>query len=794
MAAFLLSFLLALGGLPEATALRGAVADSTGRPIPEARIVVEGETTAHVAGPDGRFEAGPLADGPHHLIVSAPGFQTWEGTIQLPSADIAVTLQRVSIDERVVVTATRGDVTVRDPAAATSVLSSSDLSLSASTALDDALRSTPGFSLFRRTSSKTANPTAQGATLRGLSASGASRAIVLADGIPLNDPFGGWVYWDRVPRAAIEHVDVVRGGISDLYGADAVGGVIQIITARPDAPEVRLALDGDSTATARASTLAAWSGSGAHIQFAGEASRTDGSFVVSEDDRGAVDRRAGVDYLTGRVQGGYDWSSGWRAKGHVGVLAESRQNGTELQLNDTSERDAGGSAAGPLAGGLWEGAIQAGDQTYHQTFSSISATRDTETLTTRQTVPASSVMASTTWRRLAGTSDIIVGADVRQITATNAEVSFAPNGSIRGTTDTPGFERSGGLFAQLRVPIGDRITLVGGARGDSWQRERGGHSVGEFSPRAVVSVRLSHWLAARGSVNRAFRVPTLNERIRNFRVGNVLTLANHDLQPETLLMTEGGLLAQGSRGSLRTSVFTTWLDHAVTNVTLTTTPSLITRQRQNAGSVRATGLESEGDWRLARDVSLLGSLALTHSRFEDTPGLSGNHVPQVPDWQVTGGVRWTAPRHTSAQVQLRSFGQQVRRRPQHPRPAQRDPRRCVGGRAARQKHALGGGRRESVQHRVRHGADAAPDDRHALDRPRRSPVRRSIARFPSTSPGRPAGLVGAIHCAHERETRTSDWVGIGELTRVIQSSTAAHRRRPTGQALASARRRAPNTR
>ena len=87
----------------------------------------------------------------------------------------------------------------------------------------------PGFTLFRRSSSRTANPTTQGVTMRGLSASGASRTLVLAGGVPLNDPFGGWVYWGRVPQAAIERIEVVRGGLSDLYGADAVGGVIHIV-------------------------------------------------------------------------------------------------------------------------------------------------------------------------------------------------------------------------------------------------------------------------------------------------------------------------------------------------------------------------------------------------------------------------------------------------------------------------------------------------------------------------------------------------------------------------------------
>ncbi|HEX7630932.1 MAG TPA: Plug domain-containing protein, partial [Lacunisphaera sp.] len=59
--------------------------------------------------------------------------------------------------------------------------------------VDGALRLMPGFSLFRRSDSFTANPTTQGVSLRGLGPSGASRSLVLLDGIPLNDPFGGWV-------------------------------------------------------------------------------------------------------------------------------------------------------------------------------------------------------------------------------------------------------------------------------------------------------------------------------------------------------------------------------------------------------------------------------------------------------------------------------------------------------------------------------------------------------------------------------------------------------------------------
>ena len=103
-------------------------------------------------------------------------------------------------------------------------LSPEDISANAGLTLDDVLRQVPGFSLFRRSSSRVANPTTQGVSLRGLGASGPSRALVLEDGVPLVDPFGGWVFWDQVPRAELSSVEVFRGGESNLYGSDALGG------------------------------------------------------------------------------------------------------------------------------------------------------------------------------------------------------------------------------------------------------------------------------------------------------------------------------------------------------------------------------------------------------------------------------------------------------------------------------------------------------------------------------------------------------------------------------------------
>ena len=160
-----------------------------------------------------------------------------------------IALEPAPFFEAVNVTSSRTDVPRADPTVTVTVIPASELLSSAAVSIDDALKMVPGFTLFRRTSSRVSNPTAQGISLRGLGGTGASRSLVLANGIPLNDAFGGWVYWDKVPQAAIDRIEVQRGSGTDLYGADAVGGVVQILTVRPGRPTARAVLEGGNMET-----------------------------------------------------------------------------------------------------------------------------------------------------------------------------------------------------------------------------------------------------------------------------------------------------------------------------------------------------------------------------------------------------------------------------------------------------------------------------------------------------------------------------------------------------------------
>jgi vitamin B12 transporter len=86
------------------------------------------------------------------------------------------------------------------------------LSGTASNRIEDALRDVAGLQQFRRTDARSANATSQGATLRGLGGNASSRALLVLDGVPQSDPFGGWVTWPAYAPERLERVRVTRGG------------------------------------------------------------------------------------------------------------------------------------------------------------------------------------------------------------------------------------------------------------------------------------------------------------------------------------------------------------------------------------------------------------------------------------------------------------------------------------------------------------------------------------------------------------------------------------------------------
>jgi outer membrane receptor protein involved in Fe transport len=541
--------------------------------------------------------------------------------------------------ETIVVTATQTKTRLSDTPASVVVITREAMQTTAASTTDDALRQVPGFTLFRRSGSRSANPTSQGVSLRGVGASGASRALVLDDGIPLNDPFGGWIYWGRVPRVAIDRIEVVRGGASDLYGSGAMGGVVQFIRRSND--DVAFETSAGNEGTGTASIFAAmkrgeWNGS-----IDADFLTTSGFILVQPAQRGIVDVEADARHTT--LDAAIRHSGSFLRLSHY---SESRNNGTPLQINDTAIRQiAAGTDIRTGAGSLLLRGYGS-DQDYHQTFSAIAADRNSERLTVDQGVPSSGRGGSLQWFSTIGRNVIVAGGDARQVKGASDELQFAVNGKVT-TSDVFGRQRNAAAYVEDVATLSSRVTLSAGIRFDSWRNfdaQRNGAPLADrsddaWSPRVTLLIHASDGLTFTASGYKAFRAPTLNELYRNFRVGNVQTLANESLGAEHLSAIELGVRS----GPIRLTMFSMSTDDTIANVTLASTPALITRQRQNLGSSRSRGAEIDFEQRLDH-LWRVSAGYLFCDAIVTGGNLSGKHLPQVPRNTATLQLAFTPPR------------------------------------------------------------------------------------------------------------------------------------------------------
>ena len=642
--------------------ISGVISDSNGAAISNASVEFESNgtsvrTATDIAGNFTVFSTQSYGT----LSISSPGFNSIKIDVSNTNGPLRIRLDPAGVIERISVTA--GDE--RIPATPTSQFAISQKEISASGALtiDDVLRQAPGFSLFRRSGGLTANPTSQGVSLRGVGANGASRALVLVDGVPLNSPFGGWVYWNRLPRVSIENVQVYNGGTSDLYGSGALGGVINIRSSTTPATFFDIEASAGSKATAATSFSGGKSFGKWGVLFSGQALRTGGYVLVPEDQRGLVDTPAGTEDLTGSLTLSRTLSTHGHAFARFSSFGESRRNGTPVQLNDTRIASIDlGTDWNDESAGDFSVRLYGSSENFNQNFSAVAADRDSESLTNRQRNPSQQAGFAFQWRRGFGDHQTIsAGVEGRYVRGHSAETTFN-NARVTAFVDAGGRQRSFGVFAADSVR-GRSWLLSFGARFDRWSNSRGfsnripvvgapalndfaDRSETAFSPRISLMKRFDHGLSFSASAYRAFRAPTLNELYRNFRVGNVVTNANAALRAERLTGGEVGVGLQKFRERLfvRGNFFWSEIDDSIANVTLTTTPALITRQRQNLGAIRARGVELAAIGKVARHWEVAGEYLLTDStvlHFPANRSLEGLLVPQVPRHQFNFQVTYT---------------------------------------------------------------------------------------------------------------------------------------------------------
>lgn len=478
---------------------------------------------------------------------------------------------------------------------------------------DDRLRSIPGFSLFRRSSSLVANPTTQGVSLRGLGSSGASRTLVLLDSIPINDPFGGWVYWTRVDPNELSRIEVSRGASTSLFGDRAMSGVLTMWSRPAEKLRLTASYEGGNadTQAASAGMSHVWErfATSGHLR----GFKTDGYFIVPDDRRGSVDTRAGVDFLAGDARVDFLGSS-QNLFLKIDLLAEQRANGTRLTENSTGLGTVSAHYTLNRSAGVFSALGYHSRGVYRASFSSVSANRNTENITFLQRVPSEAVGGAALWKHNGSAWNFIAGTDFQHVEGTSTDRLASGGNRIGG-----GDQTQQGTFVQASAGTG-LWRLHGGAR---QQFTSGGSKF--FSPSGGFQLG-RRGLRFRGTVYRAFRAPTLNELFRDFRAGNAETRSNPDLRPETMFGAETGVdIVARPHGRFSLTAFRHELNALITNVTVSVTPQLISRQRRNAGAALARGIEAQWTKSLFEHFRADASYLFADSRFS-----TGERIPQVP--------------------------------------------------------------------------------------------------------------------------------------------------------------------
>ncbi len=549
------------------------------------------------------------------------------------------------------------------------------LQAEASGRLENALRDVAGFQQFRRSDSRAANPTSQGATLRALGGNASSRALVVLDGVPQLDPFAGWVAWPSLTPERLSAARVTRGGGAGAFGAGAVAGTIELFSA--DARELLPFARG---AIGSRDSIEAAAGGGVMLGdgFATAVARYDrgdGYFLVPQAQRGAVDVPARYESWSIALRGVAAIAEDVELQASTQAFDDDRRRGLVGAESNSRGADASLRVIG-RAGLPFEALAYVQARRFASGFMAVTPDRRSATPSLDQyNTPATGLGGKLELRpRLGPAHTLQIGADLRSNEGRTRERFRFQAGRFTRLREAGGEALTAGLYVEDSWSPTEALTLTGGARIDRWLIDDG--FLNEFdaqtgaptleqpvadrdgwrpTARAGAVVRPTRAIDLRAAAYTGFRLPTLNELYRPFRVGADATAANPGLDLERLKGVEAGVdFRPLSTATLGLTVYWNELEQAIANVSLGQGPGNFPqvgfvaaggtfRERRNVDAIRVRGLEataglSYGDWRLA------GSYAFADARVHASgvaAALDGLRPAQTPKHQASASLGWS---------------------------------------------------------------------------------------------------------------------------------------------------------
>jgi len=553
--------------------------------------------------------------------------------------------------------------------------------------LDQLLKEVAGLELFRRSDARSGHPTSQGVTLRALGGNASSRALLVLDGVPQADPFGGWVNWPAYDPQDLAGIRVVRGGGSVANGPGALAGTIEM-TSRSDAG-VSGELDGGSRDSLEARGRVGVDAAGGVLSISAREERSDGFIPVTASTRGPADEPAPYNEWSGRARWVAPVAADTELQASVDGFHDWRTRGTDFTVNRTNGADASLRLVGRgewqwTALGYWQ------RRNLMSSFASLSAGRTAANRVSLQySVPSTGTGGSIEVRPpMPDGIELRLGGDARRTSGESREFFSSVAGEPTRRRATGGESWTAGAYAEATADLG-RATLTGGGRIDHWSIGDGHLFEQTVATGAVLTdVRdapRGGWLpTARGGISApvgggfslrsaaylGWRMPTLNELFRPFRAGSDATAANSNLKPERLAGVEAGLDYAHGPFTASLTAFDNRLRDAIANVTLGKGPGTFPGvgfvgasgtyfERENVDAVKVRGLEASAGW-TDGPWSISGGASLTHARVEGSGAaafLDGLRPAQTPRFAGTAAVSWQRG-GKGVQLALRRIGAQ----------------------------------------------------------------------------------------------------------------------------------------
>jgi len=565
----------------------------------------------------------------------------------------------------VVVTATRYKTPVEDIPASVTVITREQIEESSGLRVDHILRKYAGIDVTRSSFlSHSAN-----VVLRGMGEM-PGRTLILYDGMPMNKADTGTANWDLFRPEDIERIEIVRGPASALYGSNAMGGVINIISRKtgpkPIGFDARGMYGTFNTWDAGATLTGEVNKFGYYVSF--DHLSSDGYNPVPEDERTEYDIKRDLEENHLRTKFTYEFPNASRIS--VGYLFydDKRGEGQKIRHEDGVYRkwkSNGLNLNYDWSMGSTDWVIKAyyNKEDYFWNRESLSKGRYTWYEVDVDRVDSGGSLQTTipilAWNLLTAGFDFRFGS-----------VDGNDNDIIRNDkpSDTvvhnEGKQESYSLFLNDQIKIGERVTVDAGLRYDHVKsydgkfsdssgflpdRDYPDKSWDHLTPRVGALYRITDDTSIRGSIGTAFRAPILDDLYRTGIFRGKIYAANPDLGPEKLISYEAGLNHRFTQTlSCGLSGYFTQGDDFFYPIKVGIDPGTgrDLYQRKNVGKVHIYGAEVEANWVINDMFTFFGNYTFNVSKidkFSEQPQLEGKYLEDSPRNKANLGVSFYHP-------------------------------------------------------------------------------------------------------------------------------------------------------